>query len=56
MTKLFFSNVFTHGNPFTRREMAGVNFASHIMNSIERKLEIRDEYPGHFSNAALAVM
>ncbi len=49
-------NVFSPGNLFTSSEMSGVNFASHIMASIERKLEIRDEYPGHFTNAALAVM
>ncbi len=49
-------NVFTPGNLFTCSEMAGVNFASHIIASIERKLQIRDEYPGHFVNSALAVM
>ncbi len=49
-------NVFTPGNLFTCSEMAGVNFAGHILASIERKLEIRDEYPGHFTNAELAVM
>lgn len=48
--------MFSPGNLFTCSEMAGVNFASHILASIERKLEIRDEYPGHFTNAALAVM
>lgn len=26
-----------------------------IIGSIGRKLEIRDEFPGHFTNAALAV-
>ena len=49
-------NVFTPGNLFTCGEMAGVNFASHILASIERKLQIRDEYPAQFTNAALAVM
>ena len=49
-------NVFSPGNLFSCSEMAGVNFAAKIIGSIERKLEIRDEYPGHFTNAALAVM
>jgi len=49
-------NVFTPGNLFTCSEMAGVNFTAHIIDSIERKLQIRDEYPGQFTNAALAVM
>ena len=49
-------NVFSPGNLFSCSEMNGVNFAAKILASIERKLEIRDEYPGHFTNAALAVM
>lgn len=49
-------NVFSPGNLHTCSEMAGVNFASMIIQSIERKLEIRDEYPGQFTNAQLAVM
>jgi glutathione synthase len=49
-------NVFSPGNLSSCSKMAGVNFAAHILASIERKLEIRDEYPGEFTNAALAVM
>ena len=49
-------NVFTPGNLFSCCEMAGVNFAGKVMQSIERKLEIRDEYPGQFTNAELAMM
>lgn len=49
-------NVFSPGNLFTCSEMAGVNFAAEILGSIERKLEIRDEFPGQFSNIGLAVM
>ena len=49
-------NVFTPGNLFSCSEMAGVNFAGTVMQSIERKLEIRDEFPGHFGNCSLAVM
>lgn len=49
-------NVFTPGNLFSCCEMAGVNFAGKVLQSIERKLEIRGEFPGHFGNASLAVM
>ena len=49
-------NVFTPGNLFSCCEMAGVNFAGKVLQSIERKLEIRKEFPGHFGNASLAVM
>ena len=49
-------NVFSPGNLFSCSEMAGVNFAGMVMQSIERKLEIRDEFPGHFGNCSLAMM
>ena len=49
-------NVFSPGNLATCCDMADVNFAEIIMESIERKLEIRDEFPGQFTNTALAVM
>lgn len=49
-------NVFTPGNLFSCCEMAGVNFAGKVLQSIERKLEIRREFPGHFGNSSLAVM
>ena len=49
-------NVFTPGNLFSCCEMAGVNFAGKVLQSIERKLEIRKEFPGHFENSSLAVM
>ena len=49
-------NVFTPGNLFSCCEMTGVNFAGRILQNIERKLEIRSEFPGHFGNASLAVM
>ncbi len=49
-------NVFTPGNLFSCSEMAGMNFAGTVMQSIERKLEIRDEFPGHFGNCSLAMM
>ena len=49
-------NVFSPGNLFSCCEMAGVNFAGKVLQSIERKLEIRREFPGHFGNSSLAVM
>ncbi|MDQ3160120.1 MAG: glutathione synthase [Pseudomonadota bacterium] len=49
-------NVFSPGNLFSCCEMSGVNFAGTVLQSIERKLEIRDEFPGHFGNCSLAMM
>ena len=49
-------NVFSPGNLFSCCEMSGVNFAAKVMRSIERKLEIGEEFPGHFGNCSLAVM
>ncbi len=49
-------NVFSPGNLFSCSEMAGINFAGMILQSIERKLEIRDQYPGQFTNGQLAMM
>jgi glutathione synthase len=49
-------NVFSPGNLLACSEMAGVNFAAAILQSLERKIEIAREFPGHFSNRSLAVM
>jgi glutathione synthase len=49
-------NVFSPGNLYSCCDMAGANFAGKILESIERKLEIRREFPGHFANGSLAVM
>ena len=49
-------NVFSPGNLFTCSEMAGVSFADLILQSIERKLQIRDQFPGQVTNTQLAVM
>lgn len=49
-------NVFSPGNLHSCSEMTGVNFASAILQSIERKVEIAAEFPGHFGNRSLAVM
>ena len=40
-------NVFSPGNRFSCSEMTGVNFAATMIGSIEGKLEIGDQYPGH---------
>jgi len=49
-------NVFTPGNLHACSEMAGVNFAAVVLQSIERKLAIAAQFPGHFGNRSLAVM
>ena len=49
-------NVFSPGNLHACSEMAGVNFAAKVLQSIERKLEISAEFPRHFGNSSLAVM
>lgn len=49
-------NVFSPGNLQSCSDMAGVNFATTILESIERKVQIAEEFPGHFTNQALAVM
>lgn len=49
-------NVFSPGNLHACSEMAGVNFAAAVVQSIERKVEIAAEFPGHFGNRSLAVM
>lgn len=50
------ANVFSPGNLHSCSEMAGVNFAAKVLQSIERKLEISAEFPRHFGNSSLAVM
>lgn len=49
-------NVFSPGNLHSCSDMAGVNFAATVVQSIERKVEIAAEFPGHFDNRSLAVM
>jgi glutathione synthase len=49
-------NVFSPGNLQACSELAGANFATAILQSLERKIEIGREFPGHFSNRSLAVM
>ncbi|MEO7244974.1 MAG: glutathione synthetase [Rubrivivax sp.] len=54
--KILEVNVFSPGNLQTCSTLAGTNFVEKVIDSIERKLEIATEFPGHFSNQALAVM
>jgi glutathione synthase len=49
-------NVFSPGNLHSCSDMTGVNFAEVIIASIERKVEIAAEFPGHFDNRTLAVL
>ena len=54
--KILEVNVFSPGNLASCGKLAGVNFAEPIIESIERKIEIRAEFPHGFDNRALAVM
>ncbi|TMM46261.1 glutathione synthetase [Qipengyuania marisflavi] len=54
--KILEVNVFSPGNLNTCNKMAGVNFAVPIIESIERKIEIRDENLVGFPNKTLATM
>ena len=47
-------NVFSPGNLHTCNKLAGKNFAEKIIAGIERKVEIKREFPGQFNNRALA--
>jgi glutathione synthase len=54
--KILEVNVFSPGNLQSCSKIAGVNFADPIIASIERKLEIAQEFAGAFDNKRLAVM
>ncbi len=49
-------NVFSPGGLRHCSKFEGVRFSTPILTAIERKLEIRKEFPGRFDNRALAVM
>ena len=49
-------NVFSPGTLQACSELAGVNFASAILASIERKLAIAQQFPHRFDNRTLAVI
>ena len=52
--KILEVNVFSPGNLHTCNKLAGKNFAEKIIAGIERKVEIKREFPGQFNNRALA--
>ena len=54
--KILEANVFSPGNLHSCSKIAGVNFATPIIASIERKVEISKEFASAFDNKALAVM
>jgi len=54
--KILEVNVFSPGNLQSCNKILGVNFATPIIASIERKLEISEEFASGFDNKALAVM
>jgi glutathione synthase len=54
--KILEVNVFSPGNLDSCSTLAKVNFAEPILASMERKVEIANEFAGAFGNKALAVM
>ena len=54
--KILEVNVFSPGNLQSCSKIAGVNFATPIIASIERKIEISKEFASGFDNKAMAVM
>lgn len=49
-------NVFSPGNLKSCSDLAGVDFSVPIIESIERKVEIRKQYGGVFDNRHLAIL
>ena len=54
--KILEVNVFSPGNLKSCSTLAGVEFAEPIFDSIERKVEIKQEYGGVFDNKHLAML
>ena len=54
--KILEVNVFSPGNLKSCSTLAGVDFSEAIIESIERKVEIRKEYGGSFDNRHLAML
>lgn len=54
--KILEVNVFSPGNLHTCSKLAGVRFSTPILESIERKIEIRNEGSSRLDNRVLAVM
>ena len=47
-------NVFSPGGLFSASRLAGVDFFGAILDSIERKVELRKKMPGAYTNSELA--
>ncbi len=47
-------NVFSPGGLFSASRLAGVDFFSAVLDSIERKIEVKKEMPGAYTNSELA--
>ena len=54
--KILEVNVFSPGNLHTCSKLAGVRFSTPILESIERKIEIRNDPSTQLDNRALAVI
>ncbi|MGF1550131.1 MAG: glutathione synthetase [Sphingomonadaceae bacterium] len=54
--KILEVNVFSPGNLLSCSEMAEENFSVAVLESIERKLEIAEQFPGALPNKVLATM
>jgi glutathione synthase len=54
--KILEINVFSPGGLRNASRFEGVRFSVAILDAIERKLAIRKQYPGRFSNRELAVL
>lgn len=54
--KILEVNVFSPGNLMSCSQMAGVNFAVPIIDSIERKVAIAEQYAHSFDNRHLAIL
>ena len=54
--KILEVNVFSPGNLGSCSKLAGADFSEPILESIERKVSIQDEYAGAFDNRHLAIL
>jgi glutathione synthase len=54
--KILEVNVFSPGNLKSCSTLAGVDFSETILDSVERKVEIRQDYGGVFDNRHLAML
>ena len=54
--KILEVNVFSPGNLKSCSTLAGVDFSEAIFDSVERKVEIKQDYGGVFDNRHLAAL